>query len=240
MKDLTCLTDRIIAHRGLYNNINIPENSVPAFLSAINKGYAIELDVRLTRDKRVIVFHDSTLNRMCNVDKKVSELTYKEVLKYNLLNTKYKIPLLKDVLKMINGNTFLLIELKSFKFNDKLEQEIVKLLDEYNGSFAIQSFNIYSIYWFKKHRKNYIRGLLSGNINKNNNLNKMLFKLLMFNYFLNPDFIAYDIDSLPNSFVSSIRKRKIVISWTIKSEITYQKALIYSDNFIGEKFNLYM
>ena len=57
---------KYIAHRGLHDiKKGIPENSMKAFEEAIKKGVAIELDVRLSKDGRVVVFHDKPLKRMC-------------------------------------------------------------------------------------------------------------------------------------------------------------------------------
>ena len=54
------------AHRGLFNpERGVPENSVKAFRYAVAGGFGIELDVRLTGDKRLAVVHDSTLMRLC-------------------------------------------------------------------------------------------------------------------------------------------------------------------------------
>ena len=69
-----------IAHRGLHNNDNgIPENSLLAFQKAIEKGYAIENDIHLTADGRVVVFHDDTLNRMTGANGLVCEKTFEEL-----------------------------------------------------------------------------------------------------------------------------------------------------------------
>ena len=51
------LTKTPIAHRGLHD-ANRPENSFAAFQAAIEKGYAIETDVRISKDHRLIIFHD--------------------------------------------------------------------------------------------------------------------------------------------------------------------------------------
>jgi glycerophosphoryl diester phosphodiesterase len=53
-----------ITHRGLYDNITVPENSLEAFRRSLEAGYPIELDVRLLRDGYICVFHDIYLSRM--------------------------------------------------------------------------------------------------------------------------------------------------------------------------------
>ena len=63
MKDISFLTKSYIAHRGLHNKI-YPENSLGAFKNAIKKGYSIECDIHVTKDKKVVVFHDNNLKRM--------------------------------------------------------------------------------------------------------------------------------------------------------------------------------
>ena len=84
-----------IAHRGFFDNKNgIPENSLPAFQKAVDAGLGIELDVQLSKDGYLLVFHDEDLKRMCGVDKKIRELNYAEIQQYTLLDTQERIPLL--------------------------------------------------------------------------------------------------------------------------------------------------
>lgn len=80
MKTLKEITDRtkIIAHRGCCER-ELPENSMPAFEKAISKNYGIELDVHLTKDGSLIIFHDHTLWRMCGKKGRVEELTEEEL-----------------------------------------------------------------------------------------------------------------------------------------------------------------
>ena len=54
--------NKIIAHRGIFNNLNIPENSIKSFKKALRLGYPIELDVHLTKDNILVVFHDHNLS----------------------------------------------------------------------------------------------------------------------------------------------------------------------------------
>ena len=78
---------RYIAHRGLFNNRDIPENSLPAFRKAVQNGYGIELDVQLTKDDRLVVFHDGSLQRMTGVSKNLIDCSYEELPEYRLLET---------------------------------------------------------------------------------------------------------------------------------------------------------
>ena len=60
---------RNYAHRGLHKiDKSIPENSLPAFEAAARIGYGVELDVHLTRDDELVVFHDDDLKRVCGVE----------------------------------------------------------------------------------------------------------------------------------------------------------------------------
>ena len=59
---------RPIAHRGLFDNINIVENTIASFQNAIEKDCAIELDVVMSQDHEAVVFHDYDLKRMANKD----------------------------------------------------------------------------------------------------------------------------------------------------------------------------
>lgn len=242
MSKIKFLEKPLIAHRGYFNNKNIPENSISAFKKSIRYGYSIELDVHLTKDEKIVVFHDFNLKRMCNVNKKIEDCTYEELLKYNLLDTNYKIPLLSEVLELIDGKVALLIEIKEEKRRN-LDLLLSNMLDNYNGKFAVQSFNPFSIYWFKKHRKNYIRGILSGNFKRNkkmNNFKKILLRNLVLDAMLKVDFISYDIRALPNKKIEKKRKNKTIIGWTVNNKKEYDYSKKYCDNLICENMNDYI
>ena len=58
------------------------------------------------------MYKRQTLTRMCGIDLPVCELTYKELQKFTLMNSKEHIPLLQDVLNLVNGQVPLLVEIK--------------------------------------------------------------------------------------------------------------------------------
>lgn len=63
------------AHRGLHTkDKTVPENSLPAFRAAAEAGYGVELDIQLSRDGQVVVFHDDTLDRVCGVHGRVGRI----------------------------------------------------------------------------------------------------------------------------------------------------------------------
>ena len=94
----------LFAHRGLHdNNSDAPENSMPAFRKAVEKGYGIELDVQLTADSVPVIFHDLDLERACGVPGLVREHTFEELQKLRLFGSEERIPALKDFLEMVKG-----------------------------------------------------------------------------------------------------------------------------------------
>ena len=83
-----------------------------AFRAAVAHGYGIELDIHITRDGKVVVFHDDTLERMCGEHGKVEDYTLVELQKFHLLNTTERIPELQEVLEYVDGRAPLLVELR--------------------------------------------------------------------------------------------------------------------------------
>ena len=147
----------IIAHRGIYDNRKIYENTLEAFNLSIEKGYAIELDIRLTKDKKIIVFHDNNTKRITKKDNIVEESTYQELNNQNIVH----IPLLPEVLKLVKGKVPLLIEIKPTIKMGEIETILMELLKSYNGKYAIQSFSPKVLYWFKRNYPNVLRGQLA-------------------------------------------------------------------------------
>lgn len=239
MKKISFLTSSLIAHRGYHDSsLGIPENSIPAFERAIKNSYIIELDVHILKDGKIIVFHDDNLKRMTEIDKEVKLTTYNEIKELKLSNTEYKIPLLTQVLELVNKKVPIIIELKTDNRLGKLEQELMKILKNYNGDFAVKSFNPLSVYWFRKNYPNIVRGQLSSDYSKENMciIKKVFLKNMFFNILSKPDFISYDINSLPNKRIQDLRKTHIILGWTVKTKEQFIKSKKYCDNLICENF----
>lgn len=237
------LTGWDYAHRGLYDNEHgIPENSMAAFRRAVDKGYGIELDVHLTADNQLVVFHDDSLIRMCGVNKKISSFLYSDLLQMRLLGTDEQIPLFKDVLDLVDGKVPLIVELKVDGSNQNLLCPLVwQLLSRYKGDFCIESFHPFVLQWFKRHQPQVVRGQLSCNFFKENphcDIVLFLMSNLMTNFFTHPDFIAYKYLDLDNPAV--IYNRKLfgimTVVWTIPGQPTYDRFKNKVDAMIFEGF----
>ncbi len=183
------------AHRGLWGE-NVPENSMAAFELAARSGYGIELDVQLSKDGRVVVFHDFTLKRMCGIDRRVCDMTLAEIKTVTLARTNQQIPTLVEVLQLIDGRVPLLIELKGEDLDTTLCSRVAKILDNYRGAFCVESFNPVILSWFKNYRPRYARGQLVTNLMKEkkdgSKVLSFVLSHMLLNFLSRPDFVAID------------------------------------------------
>lgn len=229
---------KFVAHRGLFNKTDIPENSIPAFEAAMLKGYAIELDVNMTKDGYLVVFHDNSLKRMTGIKSDITSLNLNEIKKLKLLGTDNKIPTFEDVLLAVKGNVPLIIEIKSNVRYKELMAKLISLLDKYNGEYVIESFDPKVLYWLKKSAPHIIRGQLAAkNIREvKSRVLKLLLGKMCFNIFTSPNFISYQYLSINKKFYSKHkRKGRVVVAWTLKDKNEYKKVKDYCDIVIFEK-----
>ena len=207
------------AHRGLHKkDKTVPENSLAAFERASSYGYGIELDVQLSKDGQVVVFHDDTLNRVCGVDSRVDEKTYDELSKISLCGTTQTIPLFSEVLKTVRGRGPLIVELKNGKRNKELCEKTYELLRSYSGEYCIESFNPFIVRWFKRNAPEVLRGQLAnppedykGEVNP---VTGFLLGCVLLNFLSRPQFIAYKIGRKPFTVKLSELFGAMRVCWT--------------------------
>lgn len=232
----------LYAHRGLFDNeSDAPENSLKAFKKAVESGFGIEMDVQLTKDKKAVVFHDGNLERMCNAKGKVKEFTFEELQQFSLAKSQEKIPLFTDVLKVVDGKVPLIIEYKIDDTNPLVCEIGNEILKDYKGLYCIESFNPFGVNWYKKHRKDIVRGQLSEEFIKNGMERKLLYFVvanLLTNFWTKPDFIAYNAINYKNLSRRICRKLygNFAVTWTIKSQKQLDEMREHFDIFIFDSF----
>lgn len=240
--------ENLFAHRGLYDNeTSAPENSMAAFKNAIEHGFGIETDLRLTRDGVVVLHHDETLERSCGVQKKVSDCSFSELQNYSLFKSTEKIPRLSDLLSLAQNKVPLIIEYKveASESCAPLCEIASRILSEskknFDTRYCIESFNSHVLRWYKKNFPIVIRGQLSERFSKTgvrlNPLIRFLLENLLVNFLTRPDFVAWNF-----SFRNYIPFRVACflgatpVAWTIQNADELSRAKKMYKVFIFEKF----
>lgn len=209
-----------VAHRGLHSrDKSVPENSLEAFRLAAEAGYGIELDVQFSKDKRVVVFHDDTLDRVCGVHARVDELTYDELKELRLCGSDQIIPLFTEVLGVIRGRSPIICELKNGRNNRELCEKTYEIISGYRGDICVESFNPMIVAWFRFHAKDLLRGQLAQPMRfyDAETMSAPLAYALghtLFNCLARPQFIAYRIGFRPLSVRMSELLGAMRVGWT--------------------------
>ncbi len=131
-----------IAHRG--SSGLVPENTMLAFTTAIaNHADVIELDVQLTKDLEVVIFHDRSLERITGEAKGIADFTLSELKEKDVGTWKnvdfegLQIPTFTEVLQLLPKDQSLIVEIKpqnrDLEKPRVLENKVLSILDEHRG-----------------------------------------------------------------------------------------------------------
>lgn len=227
----------IIAHRGLHTDDSIrPENSLAAFRAALRAGYPIELDVHLSADGEVVVFHDDTLERMTGDPREISEVPLAELRELTLLDSRERIPTLGEVLDLVDGEVPVLVEIKNpGREVGPLERAVVSELQSRPGELAVMSFNPLSLAEVRDADRRIPRGQLASRFEGEDLAFYEVFALrsLLMNWKSQPDFIAYEIDGLPTigTRLQQLRGRAL-LGWTARTPADVERATQLCDGLI--------
>ena len=239
------LKETPIAHRGLHTD-GIPENSLSAFEEAVRHGYAIETDVRFTKDRQLVVFHDDTVDRMTDASGEVSAFPLQALRELRLGRTQERIPLFSECLEAIAGKAPLLLEIKDMpgvsgkEIAEAVRQEIAKFPAL---EYAVQSFQPAYPTAYKKLCPDIACGMLG--IDKTYTKEdfhgsalwrikaKLLPKVCM-NTAKKLDFLSYFCENYPSDKLAAYRG--VRLAWTVRSAEEAARVKQYADNIIFEGF----
>ena len=238
------LTRAPVAHRGLHDlKAGVPENSLMAIEAACRAGLPIEIDVRQIKDGTVVIFHDRVLHRVTSHQGRLSSINKADLANITLADTAERIPTLAETLDLVAGRVPLLIEIKNEHHHaGSLEPATWELLQNYQGEFAIISFNPISLSWFARRHPQIPRGQTSSHL-PYLRLNYLApvhagLKHLAFNRLSQPDFIIYHQRGLTMRAPRRARRLGLpLLAYTVTSEEERVEALKHCDNIIFEGFD---
>ena len=220
--------DKIIAHRGIYNS-KIKENTYLAIFNAFNNKniYGVEFDIRLTKDNKIVIIHDETINRTSNGIGIVENMTLKELQKYNFGSKNFyqTIPTLEKILE-INTNKLFLIEIKVSNNSKLFSKILLDILDKYkNKKIYLMSFNKKILNVIR--RKN--RNLNIGLIYLTNNIKSYKYNFyVLYDKLINKDIINNLINRNKEIFIWTINNNKELSK--IKNKINNISTIYFISN----------
>ena len=238
----TRLTAAPFAHRGLWSPDGAPENSLSAFQHAAERGFGVELDVRLSADGEAMVFHDETLERMTGRAGRVGDHRASDLQTYSLNGGDDAIPTLAEALTVIGAQAMVLIELKTPSGEvGRLEQRVHDVLIDHHGPLAVIGFNAYSHAWFAERHPKVLRGLNShafvageGRLSREAAQSQRRLEHVST---AKPHFLALGLDMLPSPEAAKLRAKGMpVVGWTLRGQEECAVHAESLDNYIFEGF----
>ena len=237
-----------IAHRALHNRAQGRiENSTAAIAAAIDAGYAIEIDLQLSRDGVAMVFHDETLDRLTAQTGLVANRTAAELTEIALTGGPDCIPTLAGVLRQIAGRVPLLIEIKDqtgdmSDSDGRLESAVAADLAGYAGPVALMSFNPHSVARMARLWPSIARGLTTSAYDAADwaplpaAICDHLRGIPDYDRTLS-SFISHEAADLARPRVGALRAQGAdILCWTIKSEQAEVAARKYAQNITFEQY----
>ncbi|MDA3847180.1 MAG: glycerophosphoryl diester phosphodiesterase membrane domain-containing protein [Vallitaleaceae bacterium] len=212
----------IAAHRG--GGIVGPENSLSSIQNSLDKNVTVlEIDVQMTKDGIIVLNHDSNLQRVAGVNAKVSDLTYEE-LKQIIIGYPYAeehlgehIPSLDAVLGLVKDKARLIIEIKTYSYNQEMIGNLVSLIEEHDmvEQCMIQSFSYRAL--------SEVRELNSGIL-----VGQILYAVAGNSNILDVDFYTIKQSMLSEAFIKNAHKQgRSMWVWTVNDEVNIKEVLKY-------------
>jgi glycerophosphoryl diester phosphodiesterase len=237
-----------VAHRALHDVAQgRPENSRSAIRAAISAGFAIEIDLQLTRDNQAMVFHDYTLGRLTRETGALRLRSADEIRQIALKHGDGEtIPTLAEVLDLVCGQTPLLIELKDQDGAmgpdiGPFEAATAAALENYDGPVAVMSFNPHSVAELARIAPDIPRGLISKSFDcvgsaLSVETRDRLREIPDFDR-VGAAFISHEVSDLTRPRVVALRRAGVpVLCWTVRSAQAEAEARRYADNVTFEGY----
>lgn len=228
-----------MAHRGLHGH-GLVENTLAAVEAAIEARYAVEVDLRLTADGALVVWHDATLDRLTVTSGRVDERSLAELRALAVSGADETISSLADLLALTGGRTALFLELKApadQAGKARMAAAVTRTLAEYGGAVAVMSFDPDLLALLRPALPDTPIGIAAGGERKAVPLVSRFGRdMLLHALRTRPDFVSYYATALPHPAVTWARRSRPVLAWTIRSRVEAERVAPHCDQIIFEGF----
>jgi glycerophosphoryl diester phosphodiesterase len=246
MPDLSWLTARPIAHRGLHNAAaGVVENTASAFTAAIAGGYAIETDVQISADGEALVHHDDELGRLTEGSEALARMNATALQAVRFKATADRILTLRELCSLVDGRVPLLVELKSrFDGDLRLAARAAEILKAYQGPAAVMSFDPEPIIALRNTAPQIPRGIVAERHythhewDRLSGLEKYRLAFVLHAPRSQPQFLAFSVKDLPSlaPWVARHVFSLPLLTWTVRTESDRQTAARCATQMIFEGF----
>jgi glycerophosphoryl diester phosphodiesterase len=245
------LRDVPMAHRGLHG-IELPENSLPAFVAAREAGFGVELDVHLAANGVPVVVHDRDLVRVAGDARSVAALSSTELAGVGLRPhgnsggtgraapadapaTAGGVPTLAQVLDVLRSVP-VMVEIKQPALRvGALEAAVARVIGQHDGPVCIASFNPLSVRWFVRHQPSTVRTIAASPESYGPAFVQRALRDVPLTGWHRPHAISYDVKALPTARTAAWREAGgTVVTWTVRSPEQLATARAHADNLIFE------
>ncbi|EYD73349.1 glycerophosphodiester phosphodiesterase family protein [Limimaricola hongkongensis] len=238
--------DRPIAHRA-FHGAGRPENALSAVRAAIEAGYGIEIDVRVSQDGEAMAFHDATLERLTLERGPVSARGAEALRQIQLIGSADTIPTLREVLDLVAGRAPLLIETKDHDYSlgpnvGAIEAAVARDLEGYEGPVAVMSFNPHSVSEMARLAPDLPRGLVTCGFDAQDwpdlspRIADRLREIPDYDN-LGASFVSHDARDLDRPRLAELKAQgAALLCWTVRSPEEEARARAIADNVTFEGY----
>ena len=199
----------VIAHRGFTKDH--VENTLEAVEAALQLGVdGVEVDLRLSADGELIVFHDNSLQRLALRDESIEEMTLSGLRDVRLQGS--RLPTLEELLDLVRDRALLNLELKTVRWNAQVERKLVATLRSFRlgESILVSSFHPLLLWRMKRIAPGLKRGYL---VSDRQRQYRALFSKLVEPYSINPAAEMTDLTLITKAHRTGQR----IFTWTVNS-----------------------
>lgn len=218
----------------------MPENSLLAVEAAIERDYAVEVDLQLSADGALVMIHDRTLDRTTLGTGPVAAQSLDALRATRLRGADGTLSSITDLLALTSGRAPLFLELKSpvpHPAKAIMAAAITKALAGYGGAAAVMTFDPELLSLLRKALPDTPLGILAGGEGRGPSLVSRFGRdAMLHSPVTKPDFIGYYATALPHPAVSLRRRKRPVLAWTVRSAAEANRLAPYVDQIIFEHF----